>query len=187
MEAHRGGVRVLRVRVAVLGRLRASRLYADTLRGPPCPPRAPRDQAVRVVVRGDPGGVRDPALPHLRLAMGEAGTPAAVLAGEVRSRVDVRGTGVRAADAGRGRRDRKSTRLNSSHSQISYAVFCLTNKQVDLDGVQELAHAVTLATAGAPRELPLSGVEAAGVAPLREDAAPPSPQPCPPPNTHDLA
>src|SRR2546430_10230326 len=26
------------------------------------------------------------------------------------------------------RRDRKSTRLNSSHSQISYAVFCLENK-----------------------------------------------------------
>src|SRR2546430_12143522 len=25
-------------------------------------------------------------------------------------------------------RDRKSTRLNSSHSQISYAVFCLKNK-----------------------------------------------------------
>src|SRR2546430_13656046 len=25
-------------------------------------------------------------------------------------------------------RDRKSTRLNSSHSQISYAVFCLTKK-----------------------------------------------------------
>src|SRR2546430_12380384 len=37
----------------------------------------------------------------------------------------------RAAPGGRGgslllhRRDRKSTRLNSSHSQISYAVFCL--------------------------------------------------------------
>src|SRR3712207_8221812 len=28
----------------------------------------------------------------------------------------------------RGRRDRKSTRLNSSHANISYAVFCLTNK-----------------------------------------------------------
>src|SRR6478736_2116250 len=28
----------------------------------------------------------------------------------------------------RGRRDRKSTRLNSSHSQISYAVFCLKKK-----------------------------------------------------------
>src|SRR2546430_9263060 len=29
----------------------------------------------------------------------------------------------------RDRRDRKSTRLNSSHSQISYAVFCLKIKQ----------------------------------------------------------
>src|SRR2546430_13743788 len=30
--------------------------------------------------------------------------------------------------------DRKSTRLNSSHSQISYAVFCLTKKQHSLAG-----------------------------------------------------
>src|SRR2546430_10775902 len=29
-----------------------------------------------------------------------------------------------------GRRDRKSTRLNSSHSQISYAVFCLKKKKI---------------------------------------------------------
>src|SRR2546430_5670508 len=28
-------------------------------------------------------------------------------------------------------KDRKSTRLNSSHSQISYAVFCLKKKRVD--------------------------------------------------------
>src|SRR2546427_1228820 len=28
-------------------------------------------------------------------------------------------------------RDRKSTRLNSSHSQISYAVFCLKKKKKD--------------------------------------------------------
>src|SRR2546430_12349904 len=28
------------------------------------------------------------------------------------------------------RRDRKSTRLNSSHSQISYAVFCLKKKNL---------------------------------------------------------
>src|SRR3712207_9138832 len=28
-----------------------------------------------------------------------------------------------------GRRDRKSTRLNSSHANISYAVFCLKKKQ----------------------------------------------------------
>src|SRR6266478_1004390 len=34
-------------------------------------------------------------------------------------------------DAGRrvAERDRKSTRLNSSHSQISYAVFCLKKKK----------------------------------------------------------
>src|SRR2546430_10566533 len=30
---------------------------------------------------------------------------------------------------GRGTSDRKSTRLNSSHSQISYAVFCLKKKK----------------------------------------------------------
>src|SRR2546427_1448561 len=37
----------------------------------------------------------------------------------------------RGADAERagGPRDRKSTRLNSSHSQISYAVFCLKKKK----------------------------------------------------------
>src|SRR2546427_3804480 len=30
--------------------------------------------------------------------------------------------------------DRKSTRLNSSHSQISYAVFCLKKKKKNLNG-----------------------------------------------------
>src|SRR5690625_6165309 len=41
-------------------------------------------------------------------------------------------------NAGRGRTDRKSTRLNSSHVAISYAVFCLkkTNKQVNERGEQ---------------------------------------------------
>src|SRR5260221_7607306 len=40
--------------------------------------------------------------------------------------------GRRAAAQGRvvvGRRDRKSTRLNSSHTVISYAVFCLKKKK----------------------------------------------------------
>src|SRR5688572_18678884 len=32
------------------------------------------------------------------------------------------------------RQDRKSTRLNSSHSQISYAVFCLKKKKTCTDG-----------------------------------------------------
>src|SRR2546430_11900800 len=35
----------------------------------------------------------------------------------------------RSASTPRSRRDRKSTRLNSSHSQISYAVFCLKKKK----------------------------------------------------------
>src|SRR2546430_17714422 len=34
------------------------------------------------------------------------------------------------ADVLRGTADRKSTRLNSSHSQISYAVFCLKKKKI---------------------------------------------------------
>src|SRR2546430_13666999 len=37
-------------------------------------------------------------------------------------------TGNRKNEEPRGARDRKSTRLNSSHSQISYAVFCLKKK-----------------------------------------------------------
>src|SRR5207247_9305605 len=36
---------------------------------------------------------------------------------------------VRDAEADRGGRDRKSTRLNSSHEWISYAVFCLKKKR----------------------------------------------------------
>src|SRR2546430_7353923 len=34
----------------------------------------------------------------------------------------------------RSARDRKSTRLNSSHSQISYAVFCLKKKKTKKEG-----------------------------------------------------
>src|SRR2546430_9619178 len=37
-------------------------------------------------------------------------------------------TAARLLEARDGRLDRKSTRLNSSHSQISYAVFCLKKK-----------------------------------------------------------
>src|SRR2546430_7523279 len=36
-----------------------------------------------------------------------------------------------ASQTGNDTRDRKSTRLNSSHSQISYAVFCLKKKKKD--------------------------------------------------------
>src|SRR2546422_2727384 len=49
-----------------------------------------------------------------------------------------RGAGVHQArpvghDALRRRRDRKSTRLNSSHGYISYAVFCLKKKKKKAD------------------------------------------------------
>src|SRR2546427_7433159 len=39
------------------------------------------------------------------------------------------GGGGGSGGAGGGGEDRKSTRLNSSHSQISYAVFCLKKKK----------------------------------------------------------
>src|SRR2546427_7538093 len=39
----------------------------------------------------------------------------------------------RSLDTGRHLLDRKSTRLNSSHSQISYAVFCLKKKKKQTD------------------------------------------------------
>src|SRR5256885_12242011 len=40
----------------------------------------------------------------------------------------------------RERQDRKSTRLNSSHLVISYAVFCLKKKKINDQGVPIVAH-----------------------------------------------
>src|SRR2546430_8401726 len=40
--------------------------------------------------------------------------------------------------------DRKSTRLNSSHSQISYAVFCLKKKKLHFQPLQFGHYQVTL-------------------------------------------
>src|SRR2546427_1309488 len=59
--------------------------------------------------------------------------PAAVLFPD-----DGRDGGGAAAD-GSGDGDRKSTRLNSSHSQISYAVFCLKKKN-NADELENRAH-----------------------------------------------
>src|SRR5256886_12584449 len=36
--------------------------------------------------------------------------------------------------------DRKSTRLNSSHSQISYAVFCLKKKKIQIHTFPDYQH-----------------------------------------------
>src|SRR5688572_32138444 len=46
--------------------------------------------------------------------------------------------------ADRSTEDRKSTRLNSSHSQISYAVFCLKKKKMHMNEVHHRATAHTL-------------------------------------------
>src|SRR2546430_9885779 len=42
------------------------------------------------------------------------------------------GTAERLVNVLRDEQDRKSTRLNSSHSQISYAVFCLKKKKKEI-------------------------------------------------------
>src|SRR4051795_12283667 len=47
---------------------------------------------------------------------------------------------VRDARPRRGRRDRKSTRLNSSHTLISYAVFCLKKKKKNTETHSPRAH-----------------------------------------------
>src|SRR2546430_10077167 len=76
---------------------------------------------------------------HLQVADGERPeAPHAVLRDAVIHHVDAfdpeRGDGVHVGDHFEAgplgpRLDRKSTRLNSSHSQISYAVFCLKKKR----------------------------------------------------------
>src|SRR2546427_5720336 len=55
------------------------------------------------------------------------------------SRIEKNAVGARASIRGRSgaaSRDRKSTRLNSSHSQISYAVFCLKKKKKSIKKVR---------------------------------------------------
>src|SRR5690349_24251271 len=61
---------------------------------------------------------------------GRRGDPPPALARGVRRAGAGEGAARDRADGGEGarRRDRKSTRLNSSHVEISYAVFCLKKK-----------------------------------------------------------
>src|SRR2546427_8293153 len=65
--------------------------------------------------------------------LGLAETQAILIENGLRHRIEVRVDGGlrtgRDVEDRLGLRDRKSTRLNSSHSQISYAVFCLKKKK----------------------------------------------------------
>src|SRR2546430_7088410 len=69
------------------------------------------------------GGARGRARPHARRA---------------RQGVGLRSFQRHLDDRSSRARDRKSTRLNSSHSQISYAVFCLKKKKNERDSASPL-------------------------------------------------
>src|ERR1039457_5326361 len=75
--------------------------------------------------------------------------------GRVRSRSSTAGDGPPSRlMSGPGRRDRKSTRLNSSHPVTSYAVFCLKTEAA-LDGIERDQRAAdsTAAVPAPPRVL----------------------------------
>src|SRR5258708_29888016 len=59
----------------------------------------------------------------------------------MRTRPSVRRTDGRVRMGATGRRDRKSTRLNSSHQIISYAVFCL-KKKIDHRAIHTTYHSL---------------------------------------------
>src|SRR2546430_2164407 len=104
----------------------------DVRRGPDrC--RAPfafRGRRSAIGVRGV-GGRRNRLGGGGRGGRARGGDPARGRAGGqlLRYGTDLRRRRVRAPTGPRAQGDRKSTRLNSSHSQISYAVFCLKKKK----------------------------------------------------------
>src|SRR2546430_11626819 len=89
---------------------------------PPRSPLFPYTTLFRSLVRGDAGASLEMLAGASRVRSGWR--TAAGAAAAYRARIDAQfdsATRARLAAV----RDRKSTRLNSSHSQISYAVFCL--------------------------------------------------------------
>src|SRR5258708_13057874 len=71
---------------------------------------------------------------HVQIAAARKCDPLLIMR-ELRIGFDVGGLGELAAGVGREIPDRKSTRLNSSHQIISYAVFCLKKKKHTLNSV----------------------------------------------------
>src|SRR5688572_30866103 len=74
------------------------------------------------VMTGETGAGKSILVDALGLALGDRADATAVRHGAERAEISV------SFDVP-ARQDRKSTRLNSSHSQISYAVFCLKKKK----------------------------------------------------------
>src|SRR2546430_3182053 len=70
-------------------------------------------------------------------------------------------------------RDRKSTRLNSSHSQISYAVFCLKKKNIVVARSAVCTPTATLIAAAVFERsmVPRSVLEVSGVSDLLDPTA----------------
>src|SRR2546429_3380240 len=70
----------------------------------------------------------------LRLRVGRQGEPSDHRVAGADEEPELRAAHSRQCDQGQSRlrqeADRKSTRLNSSHGYISYAVFCLKNKKI---------------------------------------------------------
>src|SRR5688572_31285093 len=94
------------------------------LRGPPRSPLFPYTTLFRSDVADGRSWVGSEAT-----AASITGRPRARDAGGSWASVGERASPRTAGNRGGRRLDRKSTRLNSSHSQISYAVFCLKKKK----------------------------------------------------------
>src|SRR5690348_18130954 len=81
---------------------------------------------ISLIVRRPPSSTLFPYTTLFRSAPPEAGDGGGVEADVA----DADAVGVEVEVEGEGEGDRKSTRLNSSHPSISYAVFCLKKKNI---------------------------------------------------------
>src|SRR3712207_8293236 len=79
---------------------------------------------------GGPSSVYAPGAPQVDPGLFEGGVPAfGICYGFQAMAASLGGRVARTGDREYGGTDRKSTRLNSSHANISYAVFCLKKKK----------------------------------------------------------
>src|SRR5207247_5900499 len=104
--------------------LRRARTLPHGGRAPGVRPRRSRGGAVALLALCPHAGTLRPAAGSAGRQRGGVGARGRTRAGERALRLARPGP----RGSGRGARDRKSTRLNSSHEWISYAVFCLKKK-----------------------------------------------------------